>query len=210
MRSLAILGAGGHGRVVADCAETLGWSAITFFDDNPSATSRGPWPLAGTGQCMIADLTKFDEVVVCIGNNPVRLDWHRRLVGQGAVVATLIHARATVSAHAEIGAGTVVLAGAIVNVGTTIGQACIINTGATVDHDNVLADGVHISPGANLGGGVRIGHSSWVGIGAAVREGITIGDRVRIGAGAVVVKSVNDDHTVVGNPARLLNASPNA
>lgn len=34
-RVLAILGAGGHGRVVADCAEAAGWDRFVFFDDNP-------------------------------------------------------------------------------------------------------------------------------------------------------------------------------
>lgn len=210
MQSLAILGAGGHGRVVADCAEAAGWSAITCFDDSPSATSQGPWPLAGTGVDLIARLADFDGVSVGIGINAVRLDWHRRLVGQGAPLVTLIHPRATVSTHAEIGVGTVVFAGAVINIGTMVGQACVINTGATVDHDNTLADGVHVSPGAHLGGGVRVGEASWVGIGAVVREGVTIGERVRIGAGAVVVKPVDDGLTVVGTPARPLEKQPNA
>lgn len=205
MRSLAILGAGGHGRVVADCAQALGWSEITFFDDNPSATSRGPWSLAGTGLDLIARLADFDGIAVCIGNNAVRLDWHRRLIAMGAAPVTLIHPRATVSAHVELGIGTVVLAGVVINIGTTVGQACIINTGATVDHDNTLADGVHVSPGANLGGGVSVGETSWIGIGAAIREGVAIGERVRVGAGAVVIKSIDDDLTVVGNPARPLD-----
>ena len=205
MRSLAILGAGGHGRVVADCAEALGWSKITFFDDNPSATFRGVWPFAGTGPDLIGRLADFDGIAVGIGNNTVRLDWHRRLVAMGAAPVTLVHPRATVSAHTKLGMGTVVLAGVVINIGTAVGQACIINTGATVDHDNTLADGVHISPGANLGGGVKVGEASWVGIGAAVRESVAIGDRVRVGAGAVVVRSIDDDLTVVGNPARVLD-----
>lgn len=210
MQALAILGAGGHGRVVADCAQTLGWLEITIFDDNPLAVSHKPWVVAGTGADLIARLGEFGGVVVCIGTNAVRLDWHRKLVTQGAAPVSLIHPRATVSAYAEVGIGTVVLAGSVINFGTTVGQACIINTGATVDHDSILADGVHVSPGANLGGGVKVGESSWVGLGAAVREGISIGSRVRIGAGAVVVGSVDDGLTVVGNPARPMEQRPNA
>ena len=199
---LAILGAGGHGSVVADCAERLGWSEIVFFDDNPAAELRGPWALAGTGAELLASVAEFDAFVVGIGINRIRLDRQRALLAAGGMAATLIHPAATVSRHAAIGVGSVVFAGAVVNAGATVGQACILNTSCSVDHDNQLADGVHVSPGAHLGGGVLIGEASWIGLGAAVREGISIGRDVVVGAGAVVVGDVVNGLTAVGNPAR--------
>ncbi len=210
MRSLAILGAGGQGRVVADCAEMLGWERIAFFDDYSAAGLGLPWPVAGPSDDLLARWSDFDGVVVAIGSNLARLAWRDRLQNAGASLVTLVHPRAWVSTHSQLGAGTVVLAGAVVNIGSTLGQACIINTGATVDHDCHLGDGVHVSPGAHLGGGVRVGENSWIGLGAAVREGIVIGAGVRIGAGAVVVKPVPDNQTQVGNPARLLESPPHA
>lgn len=204
MASLAILGAGGHGRVVADCAQMAGWARISAFDDRPSTVTDSPWPAIGTAADLVARLSEFEGVVVGIGDNFIRLDWHRRLIGLGACMVSLIHPAATVSSYASLGGGTVVFAGAVVNIGARLGQAVIVNTGATVDHDTSLADGVHVSPGAHLAGGVRIGEGGWVGIGAAVREGVSIGSRVRVGAGAVVVNDVDDDLTVVGNPARIL------
>ena len=203
-RVLTILGAGGHGRVVADCAEAVGWSDIRLFDDRPDAAEASPWPVAGTIDDVMNRLGAFDGVVVGVGANPARLDWTRRITGAGGKIATLIHPRATVSRHALIGPGSVVFAGAVVNIGARIGQAAIINTGATVDHDCALEDGVHVSPGAHLAGGVRVGAESWIGVGAAVREGVVIGAGVTVGAGAVVVRPVADGQTVVGNPARIL------
>lgn len=208
-RALAILGAGGHGRVVADCAEALGWDRIDFFDDGAGASS-GPWPVVGR----IADFhdraDDYDAVIVGIGAGRVRLALHRELVTRGATVATLIHPAATVSRHARLGAGTVVFAGAVVNVGAVIGEACIVNTGAGVDHDCQLSDGVHVSPGAHLGGGVSIGECSWIGIGAALRHGVQIGRDVQVGAGAAVVSAVQDELVVAGVPARPLKRTPNA
>ena len=204
-RSLAILGAGGHGRVVADCAEASGWGRLCFFDDIAPAAGRLVWPVSGGTREILDRLTAFDGVVVGIGNNGDRLAWHRRLTELGGVMATVVHPRATISTHAVIEAGSVVLAGACVSIGARLGQAVIVNTGATVDHDCDLADGVHIAPGASLAGGVRVGERSWIGIGAVVKQGLTIGHRAVVGAGAVVLGDVPDGATVVGNPARPLD-----
>lgn len=201
-RRLAILGAGGHGRVIADCAECLGWSHIVFFDDNPRAQTPDPWELAGTGADLLARVTEFDGFIVGIGINRIRLERQHALEAAGGTPATLIHPAAPVSRHATVGGGSVVFAGAVVNAGARVGQACILNTGCGIDHDDRLADGVHVSPGAHLGGGVSVGEASWIGLGASVREGVSIGRDVRVGAGAVVVADVSDGLTVVGNPAR--------
>lgn len=210
MGSIAILGAGGHGRVVADCAEAAGWTDISIFDDRPSFDFHSPWPVVGTGADLLARVAEFEGLVVGIGANPTRLNWHRQLSNAGARLMSVVHPHAMVSAHAQVGRGSVVFAGAVVNIGARLGEAVIINSGATVDHDCEIADGVHISPGAHLAGGVTVDELSWVGIGAAVREGVIIGRDVTIGAGAIVIKSVEAGLTMVGNPARPLEKRPYA
>ena len=39
MKSIAILGASGHGKVVAEIAELCGFDSIIFFDDNNAIKS---------------------------------------------------------------------------------------------------------------------------------------------------------------------------
>jgi sugar O-acyltransferase (sialic acid O-acetyltransferase NeuD family) len=204
MTGLAVLGGGGHGRVVADCALECGWTQVTIFDDDPSRSRPGPWPISGTGRDLLNTLARFDGVIVGIGANPVRLEWHHQLVRAGARAVTLVHPKAFVSRYAEMGAGTVVMAGGAVNIGAILGEGVIVNTGATVDHDCLLGDGAHISPGANLAGGVRVGQRAWVGIGVVVREGVSIGDDAILGAGGVVIRDIASGVTVVGNPSRIL------
>lgn len=204
MGSLAILGAGGHGRVEADCAQMAGWAAITAFDDGPTAAIDSPWPAIGTGSDLVARLWEFEGVVVGIGDNSTRLDWHRRLIGLWARVVSLIHPSAVVSSFATLGVGTVIFAGAIANIGSRLGQAVIVNMATTVDLDGNLDDVVHVSPGAHLAGRVRVVEASWVVIGAAVREAVSIGSRVRVGTAAVDVKRIDDGFTAIGNPVRLL------
>lgn len=203
---LAILGAGGHGRVVADSAEAAGWQKIVFFDDRfPNLVDNHGWPVIGSLVDLLADVRCFAGVIVGIGDGRARLDILGRLDAAGAIIASVIHPRAWVSTRASLGAGVVVSAGAVINIGADIGRGCIINTGATVDHDCKIAAGVHIAPGAHVSGGVEIGTASWVGVGACVRQGIHIGTSVIVGAGAAVVTDLPDNVVATGVPARSRN-----
>jgi sugar O-acyltransferase (sialic acid O-acetyltransferase NeuD family) len=208
MKRLALLGASGHGKVVADAALASGWDAVEFFDDAwPQLQKNGPWQVTGDSAELLARLREFQGVIVSIGDCAARWDKHRALRAAGAPLVTVVHPAAFVSRYVELGVGTVVMAGAIVNIDAVVGQVCIINTGATVDHDCRLGDAVHICPGAHLSGQVQVGQGSWVGVGAAVKQGMKIGERVMVGAGAVVVQAVSDGLTVVGNPAAPLGTS---
>lgn len=172
---------------------------IVFLCDNRNA----PKTLCG---CRVyysaasdpADLPfAVDCLHVAIGENRKRLDLFNRLREQYAM-PVIVHPRAVISEHAEIGPGTAVLANAVVNIDAVVGNCCIINTGAVVEHDCVLGDGVHISPNATLAGGVRVGEAAWVGMGACVLQGRTLGANCIVGASSVILRDVCDNTTVRG------------
>jgi sugar O-acyltransferase (sialic acid O-acetyltransferase NeuD family) len=203
MRRLAILGASGHGRVIADAALAAGWETVAFYDDAwPAVSASGPWQVVGRTADLRRDAAQLDGAVVGIGDNVTRLIKLRELLAGGALLVSVVHPDAVVSTRAEVGQGSVLLGGAVLNPFARLGRGCILNSGASVDHDCQLADGVHVSPGAHLGGGVRVGEASWIGIGASVIQGISIGAGATVGAGAAVVDDVADGATVVGVPAR--------
>ncbi|MEY8200124.1 MAG: acetyltransferase [Colwellia sp.] len=206
MPVLAILGASGHGKVVAEAAFlSKKWTDIVFFDDaHPSMTVLESWLVVGNTQDLLDQSNSFDGVMVAIGNNAIRLLKQSELQEYGCNIVSIIHPLAIISPSAKISCGSVVMAGAIINPFCHIGGSCIINTGATVDHDCQLGEGVHISPGVNLAGEVKVGALSWLGIGSCVKQQVQIGKRVVVGVGSAVVSNIMDDLTVVGVPAKPL------
>ncbi|MGX5659510.1 acetyltransferase [Castellaniella ginsengisoli] len=204
--TLAIMGASGHGKVVAEAALAAGWGAVRFYDRAwPGKQQVGRWAIVGDDAGLANELSRLDGVVVAIGNNQIRQILLTQLHHAGAKVVSILHPAACVSVSARVGPGSVVMAGAVVNADAVIGMGAILNTACSVDHDCVLGDAVHISPGAHLAGDVHVGDRSWIGIGASVRQRAHIGSGVIVGAGAAVVSDVGDDLTVVGVPARSLS-----
>lgn len=207
-KSLAIVGASGHGKVIADIAEQLGYT-VNFYDDAyPRKKHIEHWPIHGTCADLIAlkntDTSGNHDVVVAIGNNEIRKQKIQLLQQNDFNLITLIHPTAVISQYAAIAAGTVVFAGAIINAFANVGAGCIINTAAVVEHDCNIGDFTHICPNTALAGGVIVGSNSWVGIGSQVKQLITIGDNCLIGAGSTVVKNIPDNVTAFGSPAAVI------
>ena len=203
MKILAILGASGHGKVVAEIAELSGWDEIVFFDDAfPEVNAVGEWRVIGATGDLLAERDKYSAAIVAIGNNGIRLDKSKYLIANGFELATLVHPSSTISKYAKLDEGSVVMAGAVINPFVSVGMSSIINTACSIDHDCVLGEGVHISPGVHIAGGVSIGDLCWLGIGAVVKQYIEISHSVVVGAGAVVVNNIDPNLLVKGIPAK--------
>jgi len=204
MKGLLVLGAGGHGKVVAEVAEAAGdWQKIAFLDDRHKAldgTLR--WPILGGLDDFSSFRSNYSHAIVAIGDASLRLRWLERVVANGFHAPVLMHPTAWVSPSASLGRGSVVMANAVVQAEVKLGEGSIVNTAASVDHDCIIGNGVHICPGVNLGGDVKVGNGSWLGIGCSVVQGIKIGKSVTVGAGAVVINDIKDGLTVVGIPAK--------
>jgi sugar O-acyltransferase (sialic acid O-acetyltransferase NeuD family) len=202
---LIIIGASGHGKVVADIAIKMNkWQSITFLDDDESIkTSMG---LEVIGKTADAFTYKHEaDFFVAIGSNVTREKIQEKLIDEGLNVVSLIHPSLVIGSDVEIGIGTVVMAGVVINSSTRIGKGCIINTSSSLDHDNVIEDYVHISPGVRTAGSVGIGKGTWIGIGSVVSNNVNICSGCKVGAGAVVVKDITEPGTYVGVPVRRVD-----
>ena len=197
LKKLVIIGASGHGKVIADIAVRNGYKEIVFLDDDETIIECAGFPVVG--KTSEAKNIEGDKIVA-IGNAKIR----KRIQAELNNIVTLIHPTAVISRRVEIGEGTVVMAGAVINSDAVIGKGCIINTGASVDHDCRIADFVHVSVGAHVAGTCIIGERTWIGAGATVSNNVNICGDCMIGAGTVVIKDIDKPGTYVGSPARKI------
>lgn len=196
MRKLVIIGASGHGKVIADIAVRIGYEQIVFLDDNEEIKECAGFAVVGK----TSDAINFEaDKIIAIGNATIRQKFSEKIK-----TVTLIHPNAIISRRVEIGEGTVVMAGAVINSDSHIGNGCIINTGASVDHDCKLEDYVHVAVGAHIAGTCSIGKRTWVGAGTVVSNNLNVCADCMIGAGAVVVNNIEQSGTYVGVPAKYI------
>ena len=196
---LVIIGAGGHGKVIADIALKTGYTNIAFADDNAEGFCLS-YPII----CKISNIESQNDgktdFIIAVGDNGIR----KRIAEQHNINwVTLIHPSAQIGMNVKIGIGTVVMAGAVVNSFASIAEHCIINSCAVIEHENVIENYVHISPNAALGGNVHIGEKTHIGIGATIINNIDICSNCIVGAGAVVVKNIQESSTYIGVPAKM-------
>lgn len=204
-KSVVIIGASGHGKVIADIIIKCGDSIVGYLDDNEElGESFNGYPMLGKIERFV-DYVQY-SFVVAIGQAGIR----ERIVNEMNEACdicwyTAIHPTAVIAEKGiVIGEGTVVMASAVINPGTRIGRHCIINTASVVEHDNVIDDFAHISVGAKLAGTVTVGKASWIGIGSVISNNISICSDCVIGAGAVVVHDIKDAGTYIGVPAKKI------
>ena len=198
MKKLTIIGASGHGKVVASIAKLNGYDEILFMDDNETVRFCGKYQVVGNSNKAVSH---DNDIFVAIGNARVRERIMEKLSDKTFPV--LIHPAAIIADDVKIGKGTVVMAGVIVNDGAVIGDGCILNTDSSIDHDCCVGDYVHVAVGAHLCGTVTVGNETWIGAGSTVSNNISICDSCIVGVGSAVVKDITERGTYVGVPAKL-------
>lgn len=198
---LIIIGAGGHGKVIADIARLNGYKEIYFLDDDTNKQFNGKYKVIGTLNDIKKYLNDYD-FFVGIGDNQIRQAVTKKLIELNIKLPVLIHPSAIIDETVSIQSGTAVMANVVINADTIIGKGCIINTSSSIDHDCLINNYVHISPGSHIAGTVNIGDYTWIGIGSSVCNNLYICSSCVIGAGSVVVKNIVNSGKYIGVPTR--------
>ena len=202
MDKLVILGAGGHGRVVAEIALfSTKYKEIVFLDDKAPESS---FPYPYVGECStFRQYLENSDFFIAIGNAAIRRRLQTEVEEVSGSITTLIHPSAIISKDVKIGHGTVIMAGAIVNTGSKIGNGVILNTASSVDHDCIVEDFCHVSVGAHLCGTVHLGAGTWIAAGATVINNVTVCADCLVGAGATVTHDLQTAGIYMGTPATI-------
>lgn len=161
---LLILGAGGHGKAVAEAALLSGnWDEIVFVDDRwPEIKEIFNFPVISKVSDIDNLANSVQGAIAAVGNNALRKEWQSTIISSNLPLVSIVHPNAFVSQSAKIGAGSAIMACAMVGVDARLGRGTIINANATVDHDAILGDFAHLGVGVQIAGGVRVGARAWL------------------------------------------------
>lgn len=208
-RNLILIGGGGHCKSCIEAIESEGKFNIVGILDVPKVMGKEVLGYRVVGND--GDYAKFRDMgcAFLISAGQIKSPGLRRriyavLKELNADIATVIAGSAIVSEHAVIHKGTVVMHNAVINAGAEIGVNCIINTGAIIEHDVKIGDNTHISTSAVINGDCKIGNETFVGSNSCISSGVNVGNNIIIGAGTTVTKTLVEQGTYVGSPARKI------
>lgn len=202
--ALTLVGGGGHAVVVAESALRGGLTLAGFYDDDPdTALASGNPSTTRLGDLTSLEAEELDNApwILAVGDLGTRRWLIDRLYRAEDDAAMVVHPDASVAESSVVAGGVWIGPRAVVHSRARVLDHAIINSGAIIEHDCLVAENAHIAPGAVLGGEVSVGNDTLIGLGARVLPGVAIGAGCIVGAGAVVIRDVDDGSTVVGVPA---------
>jgi sugar O-acyltransferase (sialic acid O-acetyltransferase NeuD family) len=208
MKKIAIIGAGGFGREVKVLIDDINrvkksFQLIGFFDDGfKKGSFVNGLPVLGN----IESINEIDynlQLVLGIGVPEVKKKVINSIKNDYVDYPVLIHPSVIASKDdLSLGRGTVVCAGNIITCNIAIKDFVTLNLSCTVGHDTIIDNFSSFMPSVNISGEVHIGECVYVGTGAKIINQLNIGKRTIVGAGAVVSKTLPENCTAVGIPAK--------
>lgn len=208
-KRLILVGCGAFARELINWVEDLAdlgksISVRGFLDDNPCALQGFPYSVPYLGSISAFTPQPGDQLLMAIGDPKAKKSLFTELKNKGATFATLIHPSAVVARSAKLGEGVVLCPQAFVSADAVVGDLCAINGNASVGHDVQLGSFSTLSSHVDLTGWVQVEECAFFGSGSRVLPKVKIGTGARIGAGAVVMRSVPADTVVYAPPAKRL------
>ncbi len=210
---ILILGAGQHGRVVANLLKTSKntknkFTVFGFLDDNPKLQNTKVFGIPVVGKISeleeIKKKSKIKYGIMGISNRFLesRGKYFEKLIKAKYKSVNVIHDTSIIDINAKLGIGNVINPNCVINAFATIGDNCVIYTSSVIEHEDIIGNNVFIGPGVLFTADVHVGNNSFIGVGSRIIPHVTIGENVTIGAGSVVLKDVGDNETIAGIPAK--------
>ena len=196
---IAVIGTGGHSRVVSEIIKKKYKFKIHYFDDNKYKSKVF---IQGDTNILLKNINDYKYIFIAIGDNINRKFFFTKFIKYKSKMVSLVDESANIQNGFKLNNGTIVFPRACINTNTKIGKACIINTNSVIEHDCKIGDFTHISPSSTVLGSVKIGSCSLVGANSTILNNIEVDKNVIIGASTIVLKNISKNKKVVGNPQR--------
>ncbi len=200
-----IIGCGGNSKIVIDICECLGYNIIGIFDDKYNGSIvkiYKKYNLIGN----IENINYYQNINIInsIGDNNVRKNIFEKFCENNLCWINCIHPESRISDSVTIGKGNIICRGAIINADASIGDFNLINTCAIIEHDCKIMNFNHFAPKSTLCGAILIGNLNLFGAGSTIIPCKKIGNNNIIGAMSVIIRNIDNNVMVVGNPGKII------
>jgi sugar O-acyltransferase (sialic acid O-acetyltransferase NeuD family) len=210
---LILIGGGGHCKSCVDVIQAEGRFDIAGIVEStgyqlPVAGHQVlGYPIIGTDEDLPGLIKEYGNALITVGqiqNPAVRVKLFSLIRELGGTFPVIVSPNAYVSRTAMIGSGTIVMHHSVVNTEAVIGVNCILNTGSLVEHEASVGDHCHISTYAILNGQCRVGNRTFIGSRSVLSNNTEIAADTLVSAGSVVLRSLDNPGTYIGNPLRKI------
>lgn len=215
-KKIIILGGEGNGGVAGACIIDMNQrhgiediELLGFLNDmEPVGSMINAYPVLGKTRdwANYRDLTDifFIFAIHPVGHGSLRVRLFEALGIPDHKLFTLVHPTAFVAYNARLEPGVMVMANSYIGPASHLGKCVLTMANTVIGHNTSLGDFCHISVGAVISSYVKIGLASDVALNATVKEKVTVGSYAVVGSAAMIIKPVNDNEVVIGNPQRVL------
>lgn len=204
MKKVLIAGANGL------ASEVVSWSASIFQVvgyTTPKKSKENEFSLPGmvySDEEVTPEIAGTDQILFGMASPKVKKILHDFYKNKGFKFPKLIHSSSTISSSVKLSEGVIIGPNCVISPNVSIGAMSYINFQCGIGHDSIISDYVQVNPGSQLGGTCRVGEESIIGSGSTLVQGVTLGSKVTVASGSVVFGKVDDNLTIIGNPAKRI------